>query len=171
MRFITVDPGMKQTGVAFVEIENERVQILVGNIQPKGRKNFLDLFLETVREWKPDFIVYEDLSYGGHKSAKQSTPYVLIELAAEYERIPAVPIPIMTWKSITIGTKAKKKEHLKLFEEKYGKAGLTIDEADAYMMADAMLKIIYSPGPQKPGAERALKKLKGLGVLEGGGEP
>lgn len=156
MNVISIDPGIACTGF-YVFLDGRGYHAAAR--RPKGRDNYAQLV--AIREavllhgrWC-DFALVEDYPYGAEASVAASAIEAggVVRAALAELGLPVIVIAIPTWKSLTIGHKPKgtvpeKAAYLDAVEQLYGVRPAGTDEADAFLIYRAALRI-WQEGPSE----------------------
>lgn len=141
----------------FKSIINKKVSTI------EALNNLFVTFAELLSQTSYDLAFIEDYAImSGHAKSMTVMPEVggVIKLAFYNYGVPLLPVPVSTWKALTIGTrvkkqkKAEKESYRQNFFRMYGFKPETIDVCDAYMIYDAVKKINSGEHELKPGAQK-----------------
>lgn len=148
MNAISVDPGIRSTGLFLFRDGKGRAQsILRADAGSWG--HLVDLRGRLLRYAKGiDVAFVEGYPYGlpaGQAAYAIEAGGVAREVCAELG-LPLVVVEIATWKALTIGnlpksSKAQRELYLDTVETKYGRQFDTVDQADAYLIYRAALRL------------------------------
>ena len=116
-----------------------------------------------LQQYPIDFAVMEGAAFGGSRAVQQGEVAGVVKLALYHNDVRRIiTIAPGTWKHFTIGTLKKKPEdvYIKAVNDMYGYQFNNTDEADAFMMWDALSKISNTPIENlTPAASRIFNQL------------
>ena len=161
MNVISIDPGMTSMGL-YVYRSGSGYSICIRREENQENYDHLPDVRRAILKYAKgaDMALVEDYAYGlpaGRAASSIEAGGVVRATLAEMG-IPIVTVPIPTWKALTIkhhrkNTVAEKKEYFRIVMEKYGREFTTTDEADAFCIYQAVLRI-WSGGVGGEPAER-----------------
>lgn len=172
---LSIDYSLRSTGCFYYSMKEEGSFCINFRQQIPAHKcvrNIHERIESFISDKKIELVLIEDYRYNvsGTKSiTRMAEVKGAILSAIDWPDVSVINIPIATWKSISAKgwseLKDNKQEYLKKIKEVYGRVFDTVDEADAFLMYVAMLKIKNGYTPT-PAAERLLKDLAEVKVLK-----
>lgn len=164
LNVIAIDPSKSRTGIYIsqpgqsLSVRNKPTETQEGAV-----KNVFLYFQHLLSEKDIDLGVMEAYSINMKRpSGILATPEIVgvIRLAFVIHGIPLVNVPAMTWKAMTIGMVKKQKKasaaYLDMVKLKYGKDFQNTDEADAFMIYEAV-RIMFGGGTRLTTAAQIVK--------------
>jgi len=160
---ISIDPGVNQTGLYLYRGGGR--SFCVRRAHDERPYFYLVWLRRSVMEVAAgmDLAIVEDYPYtmpGSQSASAIEVGAVVREALAEVD-VPIVTVAISLWKSLTIGIKPKKggvalnHQYLAVIRDQYGVDFATTDEADAFLMYQAALRVWKEGG--RTDAQRNLR--------------
>jgi len=150
LRVISVDPSLRSTGL-YCNWKDSSETISCKSASHVGALFHLGNVLSS-RCIGADAMLVEDYAYGKAGMSKSLTSMGevrgVITYIAKKENVSIFPVPIQTWKSRVpklprkVNTKSGLMEYARCASEAYHRPFATPDEADAFMMFDAVRTLL-----------------------------
>ena len=165
MRVMAIDPSKWSTGIALYD----KGVLKTLAIRPSKKLTDSEVLAEIgatigviAKEHGINLALIEDYAFGVRNSRSITAlgeVQGVIKAALGVYFIPVISVSIPLWKSRTIGQikKADKKAYLDAVEKKYSHRFTTTDEADAYMIYEAV-KAIVSDARHLKDSEKKIKE-------------
>ena len=164
MNVISIDPSKSKTGV-FTRIDKVESSFVITN---KAKTTHSEALIKIYSEFSRilDSGVYD---FGIIENPKHSSFSVyifeivgIIKLAFAQHGIPLIPVYVMTWKTLTMKDISKKestKEYLKIVKKKYDREFKNTDEADAFLIYQAVKQIAKKTNRLTKGMQKIKDQL------------
>ena len=177
MKILSVDPGRSSAGIAVIEPKRlEAFRFRTKKVKHEALGDFLLWMIEVVDRERPNLAFVEDYLYGIKRTSTLTQVAEVGGIARGVfasRGVPVIAVPVQTWKSLTIGnlpkgTKAKNDAYCASVESRYGMRFGSTDEADAFLIYQAMRSIWKNRGISGNTNRRLREEL--AAVLEKYGE-
>jgi Holliday junction resolvasome RuvABC endonuclease subunit len=174
---LSVDPGLRSTGayVSGPSIAEARRHETGNQMRAQALGSVMLWTLALIRETKPDVGLVEDYPFGIKNTRSLTTVAEVggvVRAAFGACGVTVLEIPIQTWKQITIGhmpkdNAAHRDAYLARVTERYHRRFGSTDEADAFLMYEAM-RVIWRTSKATSETWRKLRKEMAFIVGRGG---
>lgn len=166
MKVISIDPGPTRTGVYLFRGRGE--SFLIQGPEGCDRYYFLEIVRHLVERYAggTDLALVEDYAYsrvpGGGKDSIEAGTAVRMGLASA--KVEMVLLAPAIWKSLTIGNMKKGSaganlSYCQAVESRYGKHFDTTDEADSFLIYEAVRRI-WQEGPRTEAQRRIHEQVR-----------